>query len=104
MSEWEPKIVAFLCNWCSYAGADLAGPVVAIGRLPPAARVPHPGSLVAGLDGFDASLGGAAAGMGLADPLDDFTAWSGHSVAVVRRCRGCVLRSASREQCHADRQ
>ncbi|MDY6862224.1 MAG: hydrogenase iron-sulfur subunit [Thermodesulfobacteriota bacterium] len=24
-AEWEPKIVAFLCNWCSYAGADLAG-------------------------------------------------------------------------------
>ncbi len=24
-SDWEPKIVAFLCNWCSYAGADLAG-------------------------------------------------------------------------------
>ena len=23
--EWKPKIVAFLCNWCSYAGADLAG-------------------------------------------------------------------------------
>jgi len=23
--NWEPKIVAFLCNWCSYAGADLAG-------------------------------------------------------------------------------
>ncbi len=23
--EWEPKIIAFLCNWCSYAGADLAG-------------------------------------------------------------------------------
>jgi F420-non-reducing hydrogenase iron-sulfur subunit len=22
---WQPKIVAFLCNWCSYAGADLAG-------------------------------------------------------------------------------
>ncbi len=22
---WEPKIVAFLCNWCSYTGADLAG-------------------------------------------------------------------------------
>lgn len=21
----RPKIVAFLCNWCSYAGADLAG-------------------------------------------------------------------------------
>lgn len=24
-SSFEPKIVAFLCNWCSYAGADLAG-------------------------------------------------------------------------------
>ena len=23
--EFEPKIVGFLCNWCSYAGADLAG-------------------------------------------------------------------------------
>lgn len=23
--EWEPKIVGFLCNWCSYAGADFAG-------------------------------------------------------------------------------
>ena len=22
---WEPKIAAFLCNWCTYAGADLAG-------------------------------------------------------------------------------
>ena len=22
---YEPKIVGFLCNWCSYAGADLAG-------------------------------------------------------------------------------
>jgi F420-non-reducing hydrogenase iron-sulfur subunit len=26
MSEqFKPNIVAFLCNWCSYAGADLAG-------------------------------------------------------------------------------
>ncbi len=25
MEEFEPKIIAFLCNWCSYAGADLAG-------------------------------------------------------------------------------
>jgi len=23
--EFMPKIIAFLCNWCSYAGADLAG-------------------------------------------------------------------------------
>jgi len=25
MAEFEPKILAFLCNWCAYAGADLAG-------------------------------------------------------------------------------
>ncbi len=25
MQEFEPKIVAFVCNWCTYAGADLAG-------------------------------------------------------------------------------
>ena len=25
MSDWEPKIIAFLCNWCSYGAADLAG-------------------------------------------------------------------------------
>lgn len=23
--EWQPKILAFCCNWCTYAGADLAG-------------------------------------------------------------------------------
>jgi F420-non-reducing hydrogenase iron-sulfur subunit len=23
--EYQPKILAFCCNWCSYAGADLAG-------------------------------------------------------------------------------
>jgi F420-non-reducing hydrogenase iron-sulfur subunit len=23
--DFEPKIVGFLCNWCAYAGADLAG-------------------------------------------------------------------------------
>jgi F420-non-reducing hydrogenase iron-sulfur subunit len=23
--SFEPKIVAFFCNWCSYSGADLAG-------------------------------------------------------------------------------
>ena len=44
--NWEPKIVAFLCNWCSYAGADLAGvsrfqypPNVRIIRLPCSGRV-----------------------------------------------------------------
>lgn len=37
VDKWEPKIIAFLCNWCSYAGADLAG----VSRLqyPPNARV-----------------------------------------------------------------
>ena len=24
-SAWSPKIVAFVCNWCTYTGADLAG-------------------------------------------------------------------------------
>lgn len=23
--QWEPKIVAFFCNWCTYTAADLAG-------------------------------------------------------------------------------
>lgn len=23
--EFEPKIIAFVCNWCTYAAADLAG-------------------------------------------------------------------------------
>ena len=25
MAEFEPKIIAFVCNWCTYAGADLTG-------------------------------------------------------------------------------
>ena len=25
VEEFEPNIIGFLCNWCSYAGADLAG-------------------------------------------------------------------------------
>lgn len=35
--DWEPKIIAFLCNWCSYAGADLAG--VSRVQYPPHIRV-----------------------------------------------------------------
>ena len=35
--NWELKIVAFLCNWCSYAGADLAG--VSRMQYPPNIRV-----------------------------------------------------------------
>ncbi len=36
-ASWQPKIVAFLCNWCSYAGADLAG--VSRMQYPPSIRV-----------------------------------------------------------------
>ena len=36
-SEFEPKILGFLCNWCSYAGADLAG--VSRNQYPPNIRV-----------------------------------------------------------------
>ncbi len=32
MSSYEPKLVGFLCNWCSYTGADLAG----------TSRIPYP--------------------------------------------------------------
>ncbi|RKX71069.1 methyl-viologen-reducing hydrogenase subunit delta [candidate division WOR-3 bacterium] len=34
MSDFLPRIVGFLCNWCSYAGADLAG--VSRLKMPPA--------------------------------------------------------------------
>jgi len=35
--EYMPKIVGFLCNWCAYTGADLAG--VARLKIPPSLRV-----------------------------------------------------------------
>jgi F420-non-reducing hydrogenase iron-sulfur subunit len=35
--QWEPSILTFCCNWCSYAGADGAG--VARMQYPPNARV-----------------------------------------------------------------
>jgi len=25
LAQFEPRIIAFLCNWCTYTGADLAG-------------------------------------------------------------------------------
>ena len=37
MDEFEPKIVGFFCNWCSYAGADLAG--ISRTKYPPNIRV-----------------------------------------------------------------
>ena len=60
---WEPRIVAFLCNWCSYAGADLAGvsriqypPNVRIVRVPCSGRI-NPAFLLRALqNGADAVL------------------------------------------------
>ena len=44
--DWEPKIVAIVCNWCTYAGADLAGisriqypPNIRIIRVPCTGRI-----------------------------------------------------------------
>jgi F420-non-reducing hydrogenase iron-sulfur subunit len=46
MSQWEPKIVAFLCSWSSYPGADYAGltrlaypPNIRIIKVPCAGRI-----------------------------------------------------------------
>ncbi len=45
-SAWQPRIVAFVCKWCTYAGADLAGtirlaypPTVRIIKLPCSGRI-----------------------------------------------------------------
>lgn len=46
MTEFQPKLVAFVCNWCTYAGADLTGtsrikyaPNVRIIRFPCTGRI-----------------------------------------------------------------
>jgi len=61
MSEtFEPRILSFLCNWCSYAGADLAGvsrlqypPTMRVIRVMCSGRV-DPGYVIDGLQrGFD---------------------------------------------------
>ena len=58
--EWEPRIIAFLCNWCSYAGADLAGtgrlqypPYVRVIRIPCSGRVNPLFIIKALVDGAD---------------------------------------------------
>ena len=45
-TNFDPKIIAFVCNWCTYAGADLAGtsrmeykPNVRIIKLPCTGRI-----------------------------------------------------------------
>ncbi len=58
--EWNPKIIAFLCNWCSYAGADLAGvsriqypPTIRVVRVPCSGRI-NPFFIIKSLlDGWD---------------------------------------------------
>lgn len=60
-TDWEPQIVGFLCKWCSYAGADLAGtsrltypPNISIIRVPCTSRINSHviiKALAAGLDG-----------------------------------------------------
>ena len=62
-SGWEPTIVGFLCKWCSYAGADLAGtsrkkypPNVRILKIPCSGRA-NPLLILKGLRlGFDGVL------------------------------------------------
>jgi len=61
--SFEPKIVGFLCNWCSYAGADLAGtsrihypPNVRVIRVMCTARVDPTFVLKALKDGADGVL------------------------------------------------
>ena len=60
MSEFEPKIVAFVCNWCTYAGADLTGTSrikyaqnVKIIRLPCTGRIDYMMLLKAFASGAD---------------------------------------------------
>ncbi len=61
--EFEPRVLAILCTWCSYAGADLAGvgrmqypPNVRIVKVPCSARV-NPLYLVRALqEGWDGVL------------------------------------------------
>ena len=59
-NQFEPKIVSFLCNWCSYAGADLAGTSrieyphnIRIIRVPCSGRVDPLFVVKAFLDGAD---------------------------------------------------
>lgn len=60
LDKFEPKIVSFLCNWCSYAGADLAGTSrieypqnIRIIRVPCSGRVDPLFVVKAFLDGAD---------------------------------------------------
>ncbi len=61
--EFEPQILVFTCNWCSYAGADLAGvsrfqypPNIRIVRVMCSGRVEPSFVLRAFLNGIDGVL------------------------------------------------
>ena len=63
MTDYEPKIVAFVCTWCTYAGADLAGtsrikyePNVRIIRLPCTGRIDFMYPLKAFANGADGCI------------------------------------------------
>ncbi|VTR69811.1 F420-non-reducing hydrogenase vhc iron-sulfur subunit D [Desulfosarcina cetonica] len=60
MSDWEPKIVSFFCNWCTYGAADLAGvsrfqhpPNTRVIRVPCSGRVSPKFILAAFMNGAD---------------------------------------------------
>ncbi len=60
MADWQPKIVAFFCNWCTYGAADLAGvsrmqypPNIRVIRLPCSGRVSPKFILAAFREGAD---------------------------------------------------
>lgn len=62
-AAWEPKIIGFLCNWCTYAGADLAGssrlkypPNIRVVRVPCSGRINPQLILKAFERGFDGVL------------------------------------------------
>ena len=61
--EWQPAILGILCNWCSYAGADLAGSArlhypetIRIVRVPCSGRVDPMFVLKGFQKGFDAVM------------------------------------------------
>ena len=60
MDDWEPRIVGFLCNWCTYGAADLAGvsrmqypPNVRLIRIPCTGRMSPKFILAAFMKGAD---------------------------------------------------
>jgi len=62
-TDWEPRLIGFLCNWCSYAGADLAGssrlkypPNLRVVRVPCSGRITPQFVMKAFERGFDGVL------------------------------------------------